>query len=381
MDDTVLTLGRTFDKAPSRRLGRRPRVGALLAAGLIASGVMQLPASAVAAPAFRTQTPSAAEGGLRSPAANPTPERRIKVIRPRLFVDGDTVFEGEDAVFELSLSKFTHRRVTVRFFTEDGSARGGSDYEEVSGSRSFRPGSRHAFVSVETFRDRKREGNESFFLRVFDVRGATRGDTFGRATILDRNRNNPQPCHPRCKPPCQPHCPPPCAHVLHHRAPICPAAVPAELPAAAVPAELPAAAVPAELPTTTTTSASASASAAASAASASSSSSSSAASAAASSAAASAGATRPAAGATRTHHQDLRTHHQDLRTHHQDRRTHHQDRLQLHCGDGSTAHCSEATFTSGVRHRYRSTVMLGPGAGRVGAPDGAEGIGSRQSPL
>ncbi len=354
MDDTVLTLGRTFDKAPSRRLGRRPRVGALLAAGLIASGVMQLPASAVAAPAFRTQTPSAAEGGLRSPAANPTPERRIKVIRPRLFVDGDTVFEGEDAVFELSLSKFTHRRVTVRFFTEDGSARGGSDYEEVSGSRSFRPGSRHAFVSVETFRDRKREGNESFFLRVFDVRGATRGDTFGRATILDRNRNNPQPCHPRCKPPCQPHCPPPCQP--HCPPPPCqpncppPPCQPNCPPPPCQPNCPPPPCQPNCLhrlrlrhrlrlllrrrllrrrllrrrlrrghPTRRR--------------------------------------------GHRTHHQDLRTHHQDLRTHHQDRRTHHQDRLQLHCGDGSTAHCSEATFTSGVRHRYRSTVMLGPGAG------------------
>ena len=247
MDNTVLSLGRTFDRSPGGRRGRRPRLGAFLVAGLIASGVSQLPSSAVAAPA-PAQRSSVSEVGGRAPVADATAALGRVVTRPRLSVDNDTVFEGDDAKFELRLSKSTTRRVTVHYFTEDGSARGGSDYEEVAGSRSFRPGIRRATVSVETFKDRRHEGDQTFFLHLFQVRGATLNDSVGRATILDRNRPNPQPCHPRCNPPCHPFCPPPChPNCPPPCHPFCPpSAVPAELSAAVSPV-LPATAVPAEL--------------------------------------------------------------------------------------------------------------------------------------
>ena len=222
MHKTVLSLGRTFDKQPSGHLGSRPRAGALLVAGLIASGVVQLPSSAVAAPALRSQDPSVTERGVQVSVASSTPARSSKAFLPRLFVGDDKVFEGDDARFELFLSKSSRRSVTVRFFTQDGTAKGDSDYEEVSGSRTFRPGSKFAWVFVETFKDRRKERDETFFLRVFQVRGANLGDSFGRATIFDRTRNDPKchprcddppKCHPRCDDPpkCQPRCdPPPC---------------------------------------------------------------------------------------------------------------------------------------------------------------------------
>ena len=216
MHNPVLSLGRTFGKSSGGHLGRRPRAGALLVASLFASGVVQLSSSPVAATGLGTQDPSVTEVGLRAPIATLTPAGSRAATRPRLAVDNDTVFEGDDARFELRLSKSSRRWVTVHFFTEDGSARGGSDYEELAGSRSLRPGSRFASVSVETFKDRRREGDETFFLHVFRVRGATLVDSVGRATILDRRafppchpRCNP-PCHPRCPPPCHPNCPPPC---------------------------------------------------------------------------------------------------------------------------------------------------------------------------
>ncbi len=211
MQNTVLSLGRTFDKSPSGHLGSRPRAGALLVAGLIASGVVQLPTSAVATTAVRTHDSSVTEDGSRVPDVNPAPARSLNASRPRLSVDDDAVFEGDDARFELRLFKPSRRWVTVHFFTDDGTARGGSDYDELAGSRSFRPGSTRAWVSVETFTDRRDERNETFYLRLFRARGATLADSRGQATILDRNRADP-PCHPRCDPPpCHPRCdPPPC---------------------------------------------------------------------------------------------------------------------------------------------------------------------------
>jgi hypothetical protein len=208
MHHAALNLGRMFDKPRGHR-GGRPRAGVLLAAGLIASGVVQLPSSAVGAPAMATRDSSINQDSVRTGIANPTPARSLIVVRPRLSVDDDTVFEGDDATFELRLSKSSHRRVTVQFFTEDGSASGGSDYDEVAGSRSFRPGTKRASVSVETFKDRRDEGDQTFFLHLFRARGANLVDSRGEATIIDRN-NNPQPCHPRCNPPCHPKCPPPC---------------------------------------------------------------------------------------------------------------------------------------------------------------------------
>ena len=77
MHNTVLSLGRTFDKSPSGHLGSRQRVGALLVAGLIASGVLQLPTSAVAATGLRTQDPSVTEAGARASVANPAPARTV----------------------------------------------------------------------------------------------------------------------------------------------------------------------------------------------------------------------------------------------------------------------------------------------------------------
>ena len=136
MHNPVLSLGRTFDKSSGGHLGRRQRAGALLVASLFASGVVQLPSSPVAATGLGTQDPSVTEVGLRAPIATLTAAGSRAATRPRLAVDNDTVFEGDDAKFELRLSKSSRRWVTVHFFTEDGSARGGSDYEELAGSRS-----------------------------------------------------------------------------------------------------------------------------------------------------------------------------------------------------------------------------------------------------
>ncbi|HET8959231.1 Calx-beta domain-containing protein, partial [Nocardioides sp.] len=186
----------------------RAPAGAVLVAGLVASGVVQLPTPAVAASQMRAQVTSVIDAGTRVPAV-PAPVRIGLAPRPRLFVGDDTVFEGDDARFDLRLSTSSRRWVTVHFITQDGSAEGGTDYEQLSGKRSFRPGSTRATISVETFDDARREGDQTFFLRVFGARGATRVDSFGRATIIDRTPNNP-PCHPKCPPPCHPHCPPPC---------------------------------------------------------------------------------------------------------------------------------------------------------------------------
>jgi hypothetical protein len=209
MHKTALNLGRKLDNSRVRRLGSSPRVGAPLVAALIASGVAQMPTSSVAATAPGAADHALVAGDVRASAGGQALARSRVATRPRLSISDDTVFEGDDAKFKLRLSNSSHRWVTVHFFTENGDARGGSDYEDVAGSRRFRPGTKRASISVETFRDRRDEGNQTFFLHLFRAKGATLVDSRGEATIIDRDPG-PAPCQPKCPPPCEPSCPPPC---------------------------------------------------------------------------------------------------------------------------------------------------------------------------
>ena len=105
--------------------------------------------------------------------------------KPKLSVSDETVKEGDAVWFKVSLDQRAPSTVYFDFTTQDGDAKAGYDYDARSGSAAIAKGDTHVWIKVMTRQDDFDEHNEDFFLKVFDVRGATVYDGTGRAVILD----------------------------------------------------------------------------------------------------------------------------------------------------------------------------------------------------
>lgn len=107
----------------------------------------------------------------------------------RIGVGDAAIVEGDDGVrvvrFTVSLSSAASRPVSVAYATAGGSASPGIDFVPVSGSVIVPAGATSKVVSVRVRPDTDVEGNESFTLRVSDVRGAAPGRTVGTGRVLD----------------------------------------------------------------------------------------------------------------------------------------------------------------------------------------------------
>lgn len=106
--------------------------------------------------------------------------------------DATTPSEGNDgqitsAVFVISLSAQSGRRVSVEFSTADIEAKGGVDYVPDSRTITFEPGATTQTVSIAVIGDNADEPNESFAGRIAIVNlgTLTPGRMDGKATIYD----------------------------------------------------------------------------------------------------------------------------------------------------------------------------------------------------
>jgi ELWxxDGT repeat protein len=108
---------------------------------------------------------------------------------PDVSISDATVVELDSghrqAVFTITLSHASTSTVGVRFKTQDGSARAGSDYKAASGTRTFAPGATSALVGVGVAGDTNCEGNEVFFVFLREAVNAKIDDPLGVGTILD----------------------------------------------------------------------------------------------------------------------------------------------------------------------------------------------------
>ena len=107
---------------------------------------------------------------------------------PALSVSDTEASEGDgaSAVFTLSLSEASGRRVTVAYDTADGTAKRDDDYAAVSGgSLTFDVGEDRATVGVALVDDDDAEVVERFRLEVSGVTNASREDSVGVATVTD----------------------------------------------------------------------------------------------------------------------------------------------------------------------------------------------------
>jgi hypothetical protein len=101
----------------------------------------------------------------------------------------DTIVDGNgdtEAEFTVNLSAESSKPVTVKYTTANGTAKGGSDFDAVSGTLTFEPGDTSLSVFVPILGDSDTEGDEVFSLKLSSATGATLGkESAVKATITD----------------------------------------------------------------------------------------------------------------------------------------------------------------------------------------------------
>ena len=104
---------------------------------------------------------------------------------PLLNIIDDTVEEGEQAQFTVTLSRTSTRTVTVDYATADGTAQQGSDYAAASGTLQFAPGEASKTIPVPTVEDTVEEQTETFTVTLSNPGGATIQNGTATGTITD----------------------------------------------------------------------------------------------------------------------------------------------------------------------------------------------------
>lgn len=85
----------------------------------------------------------------------------------------------------VTLNRASDQAVTVNYDTANGTAVAGKDYAWDFGTVTFQPGETSKTIALSIMVDRKREPNETFFVRLSNPVGATIYDSAGVATILN----------------------------------------------------------------------------------------------------------------------------------------------------------------------------------------------------
>ena len=110
-----------------------------------------------------------------------------------LSVDDAEATEGDDDAvrFTVRLNRNPNSEVTVDYRTRDGTAEGGSDYTETSGTLTFEPGENAKTVSVPILDDDGEDDGETFTLELSNPSGADFENDDGEAVGTIRNSDTP----------------------------------------------------------------------------------------------------------------------------------------------------------------------------------------------
>jgi uncharacterized protein YdeI (BOF family) len=114
-------------------------------------------------------------------------------IAPDVSIDDVRITEGQSnnlATFTVSLSKAAQSAVSVDFATLDGTAFSGEDYLAKTGTINFATGETSKTVTVQINDDSLIEGEETFNLKLSNLKGLTIGDDLGIGTIVSDDINN-----------------------------------------------------------------------------------------------------------------------------------------------------------------------------------------------
>ncbi len=106
---------------------------------------------------------------------------------PSLSVNNRGVEEGEDAAFRfrVDLSEASEEEVSVSYYTQQSTAKAGSDYITESGVLTFAPGETQAFVEVDVVNDNIAEEQERVLFKLENAEGAEIFDAVASGWIND----------------------------------------------------------------------------------------------------------------------------------------------------------------------------------------------------
>ncbi|UPY36285.1 Calx-beta domain-containing protein [Sediminicoccus sp. KRV36] len=108
---------------------------------------------------------------------------------PSIAIADYTTAEGDAGLTHmrivLTLSKASTETVTVRYASEDVTAKGGVDYEVLSGTVTFAPGETSQTIHAHLLGDTVVEGNESYRIRLSAPTNATIADGLGIVTVTN----------------------------------------------------------------------------------------------------------------------------------------------------------------------------------------------------
>ncbi|NQZ00727.1 MAG: Ig-like domain-containing protein, partial [Bdellovibrionales bacterium] len=102
---------------------------------------------------------------------------------PFLSVTDLSINEGEMGTISLDLSNATTSEVTVGYQTLNSTALAGSDYTALSGVATFAPGSTTSTLSISSIEDALYEGDETFYVSLSSINGASLLDNLSVITI------------------------------------------------------------------------------------------------------------------------------------------------------------------------------------------------------
>ncbi|HYW73009.1 MAG TPA: Calx-beta domain-containing protein, partial [Pyrinomonadaceae bacterium] len=109
----------------------------------------------------------------------------------QLSINDITTTEGDSgttsAVFTVTLSPASNQTVSVDYFTSDNTATAGADYQFVSGTATFNPGTTTRTVTVPIKGDTIAESTETFFVNLTNANNASIAKAQGTGTITDND--------------------------------------------------------------------------------------------------------------------------------------------------------------------------------------------------
>jgi chitinase len=130
----------------------------------------------------------------------PPPEPPPTNTPPTITILDSSVQEGGNLNFRVYLDKPATERVSFNYATSPDTAASSTDYSAQSGGMFIPVGQQHATISVPTRVDTLDEVDETMFMTLSNVVGATINDGVATGTIRDDDPASPPPAPPSGQP-------------------------------------------------------------------------------------------------------------------------------------------------------------------------------------
>jgi pimeloyl-ACP methyl ester carboxylesterase len=125
---------------------------------------------------------------FETPIVGSLPEHPNFIVTdpPVITIADASVTEGDGVIrTTVALSRASGQPVSVHYGTADGTAKAGEDYEPASGTLVFAPGETTKTITIVIKGDKKKEGKETFFVKLWQADNALLLDDLALGAIFD----------------------------------------------------------------------------------------------------------------------------------------------------------------------------------------------------